>query len=204
MAEQQPPLGGPSLDAEEKAMKSGKGGMIAGSIIVVLLLVAAGAWAMMSGGDADQYGNFGRTVNGNHSTYWLQFWACSLQNATAYDGVRTNDDLAAVLDQRAARGTNRYGGMVRDRCLPKLAEMQDKTRSLLPPEDLREQIRGLGDAISEVRSGWSEYIAYLDANATTYDREAALEHVVKIEKGWYDYKRAFKAVNDGVRTKLGH
>ena len=201
---QMPPLGGPSLDAEEKAMKSGKGGMIAGSIVVVLLILGAGAWALMSGGDGDRYGDFGRTVNGNHSTYWLQFWSCALQSGQQYDRIRTNSDLSAELDQRASRGGTRYGAMVRDRCLPKLAEMQDKTASLIPPDDLKDQIRDLGAAVGELRSGWSEYIAYLDQNGSNpYDHDAAEEHVAKIEKGWYDYKRAFKAVNDGVRAKIG-
>jgi len=204
MAEQQPPtLGGPSLEADEKAMKSG-GGMIAAAVVVVILILGAGAWALLSGGESDRYGEFGRTVNGNHSHYWLDFWSCSFQSGQIYDRVRTNDDLASELDQRASRGSTRYGAMVRDRCLPKLAEMQDKTASLIPPDDLRDQIRDLGTAIGEVRSGWSEYIAYLDQHGADYDHDDAQEHVVKIEKGWYDYKRAFKNVNDRVRTKIGH
>jgi hypothetical protein len=204
MADVQPPLGGPSLDAEEKAMKGGKGGMIAGTIIVLLLLGGAGTWAVMSGGETDRYGEFGRTVNGIHSTDYVQFWACALQSGTAYDRMRTNEDLGAALDQRATRGGTRFGARVRDACMPKLADMKPKIDSLLPPEDLRTQIRELGVGVDELRSGWSEYIAYLDQHGSPYDHDDALDHVVKIEKGWFDYKHAFKNLNDHLRAKIQH
>lgn len=204
MANLQPPLGGASLDAEEKAMKGGKGGMIAGTIIVVLLLGGAGTWAVMSGGESDQYGEFGRTVNGMHAADYLQFWACALQSGSAYDNLRTNADLGAAIDLRAGRGGPRYGARIRDTCMPKLADMRPKIESLMPPADLRNQIHDLGVGVEELRTGWSEYIAYLDQHGTPYDHDDAAEHVLKIEKGWYDYKHAFKAVNDHLRTKIGH
>lgn len=197
------PLGaGPSFEDEERAMRSGKGRMIAAMVVAVLGAGALLTWFMLQGGATNSYREFGKTINGAHNDQWLKFWECSLQSGAAYGRLHNNTDLKDALDQRASRGGPRFGALVRDRCMPKLAAMHEKYATLLPPEDLVTEVRAVAAAVDALRTGWSEYIAFLDASGTTYDPETSGEPIMKIARAWFDYKTAFNALNRKLRTKI--
>ena len=183
-------------------MRSGKGRMLAAMIVAVLASAGGLTWYMFQGDAANSYREFGKTVNGVHNNQWLKFWECSLQSGAAYERVRNNTDLKAALDQRASRGGPRFGRLVRETCMPNLAQMHDKYAALLPPDDLKEEVRAVATAADALRTGFSEYIAFLDAAGATYDPETSGEPIMKIAQAWFDYKNAFNALNRKIRTRI--
>jgi hypothetical protein len=194
-------LGG-SIEAEERAMRSGKGGMIAGAIVAVLAIGGLAAYLLVSGDDKTTYREFGKTVNGLHGSAWLEFWTCALQSGAQYDRLRNNLDLKAALDQRAERGGGRYGALLRDRCMTHLGRGHDALAALLPPPDLQEDVRALQKAVTDLRGAMSEYIAFLDAQGTAYDPESSGPAIDKIARAWFEYKQAFNALNRKLREKI--
>ena len=194
-----PPLGpGPSLEDEEKAMKSGKGGLIAilGGIV---LLIAGGLAFMMSGGDAEAYETLGQNVNGAKRELFDGFWGCVFQGNT---DPANNTELAAELHLRASRGTARFANYVRRSCLPKLTELETRLRALIPPEDMVTQVNELVAATETLKGGWSDYLAWLEALEGDYDEDAAGDKVSTIARGWFDFKSTIGAVNRAVAEKL--
>jgi len=196
-----PPLGGASFEAEEKALKKGRGRMMAAMIGGVLAALAALAF-FMAPDERETYREFGKKVNGLDEQYFDAFWACAFQNVDLRN-LRTNEDLEAQIQRRSGQATKRYGAYVRDRCLPKLTTMEPKLEALLPPDDFKTQIRELSRSLNTVRSSWSEFIAYLDT-VDEYDQDLARPGVSKISKGWYDYRRAHSALNKSLRERLEH
>ena len=197
------PLGaGPSLEDEEKAMRSGKGRMLAMMIFAVVASGAALTWYVFQGDAANSYREFGKTVNGIHNEQWLKFWECSLQSGAAYGRLRSNADLKTALDQRATRGGLRFARLVRETCMPKLGVMHDKFAALLPPDDLKEEVAAVATAADGLRNGFSEYIAFLDAAGTAYDVETSGPPINKIAQAWFDYKTAFNVLNRKIRTRI--
>lgn len=196
------PLGGPSLEEEEKAMRKGKGRMLAGMILAVVAAVAA-LGLYLASGDDETYSEFGRNVNGLHQARFNKFWDCSFQGFPMAK-VKNDQDLREQIHKRASVGKARFGRLVRDDCLPELAELEPGLTALIPPEEFAEQVRELSDSVGSLRSGWSDFIAHLDGlGDQPYDEGAASEQVGRIAKGWYDYRRTHGALNAKLREKLG-
>lgn len=196
------PLGGSSYEDDEKAMRSGKGRMLAGMVFAVLAVIGGLTWYVLQGDAANTYSDFGRTVNGIHRDQYQKFWACTLQNPQAYERIRTNTELKTALDLRG-RGGPRFARLIRENCMPRLAEMHEKYATLLPPPDLAEKVRAVAAAGDGLRNGFSEFIAFLDASGTTYDTDASDAPIMKIAQAWFAYKNAFNALNHELRRKLG-
>lgn len=197
-----PPLGPVgSLEAEEKALKKGKGRMLAGMIVAAIAAVAFLVWYMSSGGE-DAYGTFGRNINGYDQQYFDQFWGCSLQGVDLRN-IRTNDDLRGEIHERAARGGPRYAAHVRERCMPKLAEMEPKLTALIPPEDMAAKLTELNETVQRLRAAWGDFAGYLENLEGGYDEDDADEKVGQIARAWYDYSRTHNELNRSVREKLG-
>lgn len=198
-----PPATLASLEAEEQAMKKGKGTMLAVMIGVAVLAVGGFVAMLMMGGE-NPYGQLGQNINGMRDEHFDSFWGCALRGAQL-DEIRNNDDLRAALNTRAEQGRGRYGAHVRDQCLPKLADLGPKLQALMPPEDLTPKVRDLVDATGRLRSGWSAFIAHLDglAGDAPYVSEDAQEHLTAIERAWFDYRRAHNEANAVIREKLG-
>ncbi|MBO6940537.1 MAG: hypothetical protein JJ863_36525 [Deltaproteobacteria bacterium] len=194
-----PPLvPGPSLEAEEKAMRGGRGGLVAAGVVAVLIIVAA-VVALVMGDDNSAYETLGRNVNGAKGELFDGFWHCTFQNDL---DVRSNEDLMRELEQRANRGGKRFGEHVRDDCLPKLTELEPRLDVLIPPDDMRPALNDVITATRDLRGAWSDYLAYLDALEGPYDEEEGHDRVVRIARGWFDFKHAHKALNDGLREHL--
>lgn len=195
------PLG--SLDADERAMKKGKGRMLAAMIVAGVAAVAAVALYLASGGQ-DAYATFGKKINGLDERHYDAFWGCAFQG---YDlkRIRSDQDLRNQLHMRAEQGRARYGAHLRDACLPKLAAMEPELKALVPPEGLAPEVRTLTDSVSDLRGGLSDYIAYLDGldKDEPYDREAASDQVGRIAKAWYDYGVAFSTLQKELKAHLG-
>lgn len=195
-----PPIGGPSFEAEEKALKKGSWRMLAGMILAVL--AAGGALAFfMAPDEREAYREFGKKVNGLDEAHFDLFMGCVFQNVDLRN-LRSNADFAAQIQRRAQQGTKRYGAYVRERCMPKLAPMQPKLSVLIPPEGFQADVRAYDAAIGAFRSSWSEFIAYLDT-IEDYDPDAATPAINKISRAWYDYTRAYIAINRKLREKIG-
>jgi len=113
-------------------------------------------------------------------------------------------NLLAVFD--TTRGGARYGTMVRDTCLPKLTELEPGLGGLIPPDDMREQLTALTGSVTEMRSGFSDWTAYLITieEGDSYDADAAHDSAQKIAHGWFEYRRIHGELNRALREKLGH
>jgi hypothetical protein len=194
-----PPLvPGPSLEAEEKAMRGGRGGLVAAGVVAVLIVVAA-VVALVMGNDDSAYETLGRNVNGAKGELFDGFWHCTFGRDI---DVRSNEDLMRELELRASRGGKRFGENVRERCLPKLTELEPRLDVLIPPDDMRPALNDLLQATRDLRGAWSDYLAYLDGLEGPYDEEEAHDRVVRIARGWFDFKNAHKALNDALREHL--
>lgn len=194
-----PPLGpGPSLEDEEKAMRSGKGGLFAilGGIV---LLIAGGLAFMMSGGDAEAYQTLGQNVNGAKRELFDGFWACVFQGNT---DPENNTELVSEIHQRAARGTARFGEYVRRSCMPKLTELETRLRALIPPEDMVQHVNELVAATETLKGAWSDYVAYLEALEGSYDEDTASDKVSAIARGWFEFKSTAGAANRAIGEHL--
>ncbi|NCQ60007.1 MAG: hypothetical protein GW913_04955 [Myxococcales bacterium] len=196
------PAGGPAFEDEEKAMKSGRGRMMAMMVIAVLAAIAAFIFSI-SGGEDETYSTFGRNINRLDAQDFRAFWGCAFQGAVE---VHNNHELTVALEQRATRGGARYGTMVRDTCLPKLTELEPGLGGLIPPDDMREQLTALTGSVTEMRSGFSDWTAYLITieEGDSYDADAAHDSAQKIAHGWFEYRRIHGELNRALREKLGH
>ena len=195
------PLGpiGPSLEAEEKALRKGKGVRLF-KIMGVLVLIVGGIIAYLAtGGDDIAYRTFGQNINGIDQEHFDQFWGCAFPGSNLAD-IRSDQDLRAHIHRRASGGPRTYGRHVRSDCLVELSEMRPRLEALIPPEEFQPRVREIADSIEHVQSGWVSYIAYLEA-VERYDEEGAREHVSKIAKGWYDYRHAHAALNAALRER---
>jgi len=194
-----PPLvPGPSLEAEEKAMRGGRGGLVAAGVVAVLIVVAA-VVALVMGDDNSAYETLGRNVNGAKGELFDGFWHCTFQRDV---NARSNEDLIREIESRATQGGRRFGQYVRDECLPKLTELEPRLDVLIPPDDMRPALNDVLEATRDLRGAWSDYLAYLDGLEGPYDVEEGHERVVRIARGWFDFKRAHKALNDAIREHL--
>lgn len=191
-----------SIEAEQKAMKKGRGRMIAAMVAAVVLAVGALGLSMAFGGESP-YAKFGKRINGLDQRYYDGFWACTLQG---YDlkRLRSDQDVRNQLHERGERGRARFGAYVRDQCLPKLAELEPQLQAMIPPEGMAAPVRSLSDAVARLRGGFSDYIAYLDGlqKDEAYDRDQASDQVGRIAKAWYDYGVAFAGLNKQIKQKL--
>lgn len=195
------PLGGPSLDAEEKAMRKGKGRMLAGMIAAVVAAVVLAVVFLASGGEAEAYRQFGRNINGMKQEHFDQFWGCALRGENISE-IRDNAALMDEIDQRGVQGSKRYVAQVRDQCMETLSGLRPKLDALIPPEDMQDDVNQLAEATSQLRSAWSNFIAHVDS-ADSYDSDAAREPITQIARAWYDFKRIHSQLNAKVREKIG-
>lgn len=197
------PLGptGHSLEEDEKAMKSGRGRMIAGMVGAVVLAIGAFIFSI-SGGEDETYATFGRNINRLDAEGFDAFWGCAFQGN---EEVHNNQELAEALVARATRGRARYGRLLHDQCVEKLDTLEPGLGGLIPPDDMREQLTALGGAVTELRSGFSDWIAYLDTleGDEQYDEDAGHDALQKISHGWFEYRRVHGALNHDLREKLG-
>lgn len=195
-----PPLGGgPSLDDDEKALKKGNTWVLVAAVAAGLVVIA-GVIYVLAGEQPDQYGTIGRQINGMKSEHFDAFWACSLPGERL-EGLRSDQDLRYAINKRAVTSPARYAQHIRQDCLVKLNEHEAPLQALIAPEDLSGQLRDLGTSLDSLRSGWNDYLDYLD-HTETYDEEEASPHLGKIAKGWYDYKHAHNEINSTIRAHL--
>lgn len=205
MAEQQPSQRDPQGEApsaiDEADLHKGRGRMLAGMIVAGVAALTALALYMGSGGN-EAYSKFGKNINGFDQKYFDQFWGCAFPD---YDTnrIENNEDLQNQIHGRARDHGATYGAHVRDDCLPKLAELEEKLQTLIPPDGMKEPVRNLVDAVSRLRGGWSDFIAHLDGLEGAYERSAANGQVRTIAKAWYDYKKTFSKANKDLEKKLG-
>ncbi|MFW6050489.1 MAG: hypothetical protein ACODAU_04905 [Myxococcota bacterium] len=198
----EPPGGHASLEVEERALKKGRGRMVAGMAVAGVGAVAALVLYMASGGD-EAHAQFGRQVNGLDQGTYDAFWGCVMQG---YDlsRLRSDQDLRSELHQRAEQGRDRFGAHVRDECMPRLAELEPELERLVPPEGMGPPLRDLTGAVKQLRGSFSDFVAHLDGldEEEPYDREAASEPVGRIAKAWYDYSVALSELNARLKQEL--
>lgn len=195
------PLGGPSLEAEEKAMRKGKGRMLAAMILAVVAALALAILFLASGGEAEAYRTFGRNINGLKQEHFDQFWGCALRGENVSD-ITDNAALMSQIDRRALQGGDRYVAQVRDECLGKLGDLRPKLVALIPPEGMAQDVDQLAEATSQLQSAWSNFISHVET-AESYSSEAAEAPITQIARGWYDFKRIHSGLNSKIREKIG-
>ncbi len=188
----------PALDHEEQALRGGKGGMIAVMVGAGALAIGALVFAM-SGDDSEAYEQFGRNVNGLEGAHFEGFWGCVFQGA---ETIKDDQALRAQIHKRAGRGKDRFGAHVDTRCMPELAELETQLQTLLPPNDLGPLLLEEIQAVRALRSGWSDYTAYLQGLDMPYRPADAKDHVGRIAKAWYNFRKAHSALNRLLRERL--
>ncbi|MBX7191323.1 MAG: hypothetical protein K1X94_04670 [Sandaracinaceae bacterium] len=198
-----PPSGpGPSLEEEERAMRSGRGRMIAFGGAILLALIVGGGYFLMNSGP-NPYSAIGRQVNGMRSQNFDSFWACALPRTDPSD-IHNNEQLQGEIHERATFSAAQYAQLVRTTCLANLNDHVQPLDSLLPTDDLRPSVEALRAALRALIDGWNAYLTYLQGLTAAYDRESedATRLVQAIARAWFDYKLAFGQINDIVREHV--
>jgi hypothetical protein len=210
MADQEPSIGGaggfaplgptpgPSLEEEERAMRSGRGRMIAAMVIAVLAAGGGFAWYLTTSGP-NEYGQIGRQINGMKSEHFDAFWACALPGQDVRD-IANDQQLRAEIVERARQSPSRYAQMIRETCMDMLDDHVPLLDALLPPEDIRAQIEGLRAALTSLRTAWAAWVDHLSSLEGAFDEEVEREALTGIARAWFDYKVAHRALNDLIRT----
>ncbi|MDQ3033097.1 MAG: hypothetical protein M3Y87_11815 [Myxococcota bacterium] len=193
------PIGGPTLEEEERALKSGRGKMIAGMVFAVLIAVGGLIWFVGSQ-QPSEYGQIGRQINGMRADHFDAFWACALPRADLRD-IRNDQQLRTEIARRAA-SPRPYAQHVRSECIVRLDEHVSPLNALIVPEDLAPAVEQLRAAINAQRQAWSSFLDYLEHVEGAFDPEAADEHLTAIARGWFEYKVAHGAINDVLRTHV--
>ncbi len=195
-----PPTGGPSLEDEERAMKSGRGGMIAVAVLTVVAVIAGAAWFLTSSGP-NEYGQVGRQINGMRTQYFDSFWACALPREDVRD-LDSPNELKAALARFSANGG--YVRIIRTECLVHLDEHRAPLNALIAPPELSTPIGELTTALAALRLAWDAYLAYLETPDLEFDPEAeeADRLLTAVVQGWVDYRVALGHVNDAVREHV--
>lgn len=190
------PSGGPSLEDEERAMKSGRGRMLAAMAVAVLAAIGGMVWFIGSQ-QPNEYGQIGRQINGMRGEHFDAFWACALPREDIRD-LRNDQQLRAAVAQRASAG-RAYAQHVRNECMVHLDEHVSPLNALIVPDDLRASVDQLRAAIDAQRQAWSRFLDYLEHLEGGFVADDADEHLTAIARGWFDYKVAHGAINDVVR-----
>ncbi len=185
------------MEEEGKAMKGGRGGLIAGAAIVAIGIVGLIVFALMGDGN-EAYEALGRNANQAKTELFEGFWGCTFQGV---EELESNEDLQREIHQRARQGRGRFGNHVRSQCAPKLEQLDTRLRALIPPEDMVIHINAMIAANESLRGGISDFTTYLDG-VESYDEEDGRERVVRIARGWYEFKRASAALNSALRERL--
>jgi hypothetical protein len=194
-----PPLvPGPSLEAEERAMRGGRGPLFAAVAALGLLLVGGIAFFILGSDDLEPYRTLGRNVNGIESEYFDSFWGCVFQ---AEERIGSNEDLQREIHERATNGGSRFAAHVRQRCMSRLDQMEPRLRALIPPLDLAPKVDAMVEATASLRSAWSDYVGYLET-AEVYDEEDAQPRVSRIARGGFEFERAQNEIDAAVRERL--
>jgi hypothetical protein len=192
----------PSLDEEERAMKSGRGKMIAFAVVVVLGVLGLVGFLMTSGG-TNEYGNIGRQINGMRTGNFDAFWMCALPRANLRN-IQNNQQLRDEIHERARFSASQYAQLVRTTCMRDLNDHVQPLDQLIPSDDLRPGIDALRAALRAQIDSWTAYLAYLDTLDGAYDAESdqATSLVSNIARAWFDYKVAHGQLNDIIRTHV--
>ena len=192
----------PSFEDEERAMKSGRGKMIAFGLVVILAVAALGAFLMTSGG-TNEYGNIGRQINGMRTGNFDAFWMCALPRANLRN-IQNNQQIRDEIHERARFSASQYAQLVRTSCMSNLNDHVQPLEQLMPSDDLRPGIDALRGSLRALIEAWTAYLAYLDGLDGAYDAEspAATTLVGNIARAWFDYKVAHGQLNDLIRTHV--
>lgn len=195
------PMDAMTLSDAEAAMHKGRGGMIVAAV-VVLVAVAAG-FVFLVGGDDERrvYSELGKAINGARVSEFDQFWACLLQGENLAD-LKSNEDLEAKVELRAAAAPARFAKQLRDDCLPKLQTIEPKLSALILPPDLKPSVAAVVTATGDLRSACSNFVSYLDQPELVYDEEESREKIKKMGRGWYDFRKAHAEANKVLKEHL--
>lgn len=195
------PLDAMTLSDAEAAMHKGRGGMIVAAVAVLVAL--AGGFIFLVGGDDDRrvYSELGKAINGVRVAEFDQFWACLLQGENLAD-IKSNEDLEAKIELRAAKAPARFAKQLRDDCLPKLQAIEPKLSTLILPPDLKPSVGSVVTAVGDLRSACSNFVSYLDQPELVYDDEESRQKIKKIGRGWYDFRKAHAEANTVLKGHL--
>ena len=188
-------------DAEAQMHRGRAGSLVAMAALGVAVVVGL---VMLVGGEdqARVYGELGKTINGLERGSFDRFWGCALQGENVAD-LRTSTDLIAKVDGRGLERGRNYGVHVREKCLPLLKGIGPELDTLIVPADLQQNVTAMKDANNALRGAWSDYVGYLDDPELVYDQEKAKPFVTGIARGWYDFRKAYGALNKTIKAKLG-
>jgi hypothetical protein len=196
-----PPVGGPSLEDEERAMKSGRGPMLAAAAFAVLAVAGGLAWFVSSSGP-NEYGELGRQVNGMRSQYFDGFWACAMPREDVRD-LNSPDELKGLI-ARFSRSASGYARILREDCMHLLEEHRAPLDAVVAAPGLGEAIGRLSAALTALTAVWQAYVAFLATPELAFDAEdpETDRMITEIVQRWIDYRGAIREINDVVREHV--
>ena len=193
-----PPLTpGPSLEAEEQAMKSGRSFVAFAGFGAVVLLVGL-AFAFLSGDENEAYVTLGRNVTGAKTQLFDGFWMCAFHRS---EDPRNNEELAELWHTQAEMGGPRFAALLNESCIPRLAELQERLEALIPPDDMRSDMSALIAATRSLRGAVSDFVAFLETQSS-YERDENADRVRPVARAWYEFRAAYGLLNDHLRTRI--
>lgn len=202
MADEQPqaPVGSMSLAEEEKALHKGRYRQVLAYTAMLIVILGAGGWYILTSSKGEEVKVTLGSVNRLNRDHYKAFWGCALQSPM--ERYTRAEDLIAKMSKMATGSEKRYAAYIRNKCMPNLQPYRVNLDALPPaPEDLRGDVDALGQRIDQVRSTWTDFIAYLES--TDVDAETTPERVQVVAKGWYDYAVTLRKLQDHGKKMLG-
>ncbi len=192
---------GPSLEEEERAMKSGRGRMLVAAAIAVIGAIAAFGWFLTSSGP-NEYGQFGQQVNGLRTAHFDTFWSCALPRENL-SSITTNVQLQDAI-VRFASTARTYSTMVRSTCMVHLDEHGPALEGLIPPEGTHEAYDALRAALTAQTTAWRALLDHMDTLSGGLDPEDPTSRplITAVLRAWHDYRSAIGDLNDVIRPHV--
>jgi hypothetical protein len=193
-------VAGGSIASAERAMRRGRGRMIAAMVVAAAAAIGALAFAMRDD-DHESYRAFGRYANGLEAAHFDGFVGCALDGEARF---RDDEALRSAFHRRASDGGAGYGTHLRTACLAELTALAEGLAELIPPAALEGELDRERDSVRELASGTSDYAARLEASDPpgAYDEAAAEVALDRMVRAWFSFRSAHAAINAFLRDAL--
>ncbi|MEO0323042.1 MAG: hypothetical protein AAF447_08795 [Myxococcota bacterium] len=156
------------------------------------LAAVAGVAVVMRGDASGPYALLGRNVS-DADALVSEYLGCALGQGRRFP---SNAELEAALDLAAAEEGAAFAARLHSRCDDLLAQLAGTLAALIPPEDLAPATAALVARARGLESAARAYAAGLKDEPGTPPSPRGLS------RAWYEYRRAFAALNGALRARL--
>lgn len=147
-------------------------------LLGVVTFVGATAW-MESIDKATEYSTAAASLNQIQSNGIDRFWSCVIPNT--YPRINNEATLATVVHAWSSRNPSVYAQCVQS-CMQHLTASESQLALLALPHDLHREGLRVRNAMTAVRSAWTQYLAFLNDPYQDYDANTSRGHAKTVAR----------------------